>query len=217
MSRAVSTSVHLPRFGPLFARLPERSDTRPRTGSWTRDAGPLFANVHGAVAVGLSHADEHRPKRPVLIAVDKEMGDEIIDAPGNRGAAGGSMTDTERHDCQPPSAETIGQIWTGPVCGNWLASRGRFTYRRRRLHLGSERACKRRAAQADSAGPSLAAMAGREALTRCFEPSGYLLDAEEVRGSNPLAPTSKGPSQRAFLFERSRRHWRLRAKKLTKS
>jgi hypothetical protein len=25
------------------------------------------------------------------------------------------MIDTERHDCQPPSAESIGQIWTCPV------------------------------------------------------------------------------------------------------
>jgi hypothetical protein len=40
--------------------------------------------------------------------------------------------------------------------------------------------------------------AGREGMTRCFEPSSYLLDAEEVRGSNPLAPT-KCAGQRPFL------------------
>jgi len=46
--------------------------------------------------------------------------------------------------------------------------------------------------------------AGREALTRCFELSSYVFDAEEVRGSNPPAPTIKGPGQRAFSFRRSR-------------
>ena len=42
--------------------------------------------------------------------------------------------------------------------------------------------------------------AGREALTRCFELSVYLLDAEEVRHSNPLAPTAKGPDHSTFSF-----------------
>jgi hypothetical protein len=59
--------------------------------------------------------------------------------------------------------------------------------------------------------------AGREVLTRCFEPSGYLLDAEEVRGSNPLAPTIKGPGHRAFFVWRSPRDCSSEAKKLTKS
>jgi hypothetical protein len=54
--------------------------------------------------------------------------------------------------------------------------------------------------------------AGREGLTRCFEPSSYLLDAEEVRGSNLLAPTTKGPGQRAFSFQRSWPNRALRAK-----
>ena len=43
------------------------------------------------------------------------------------------------------------------------------------------------------------------------------LDAEEVRGSNPLAPTSKDPGHKAFSFRRSRQDRRLRAEKLTKS
>jgi hypothetical protein len=35
------------------------------------------------------------------------------------------MLDTERHDCQPPSAESIGQIWTCPVCGDaWRVEEG---------------------------------------------------------------------------------------------
>jgi hypothetical protein len=35
------------------------------------------------------------------------------------------MTVTERHDCQPPSAESIGQIWTCPVCGDaWRVEEG---------------------------------------------------------------------------------------------
>jgi hypothetical protein len=35
------------------------------------------------------------------------------------------MTDTERLDCQPPSAETIGQIWTGPCAAiGWRVEEG---------------------------------------------------------------------------------------------
>jgi hypothetical protein len=72
------------------------------------------------------HADEHRPQGPVLLAIDQELGDEIIDAseprPERRRE---SMTDTERHDCQPPFAESIGQIWTCPVCGDaWRVEEG---------------------------------------------------------------------------------------------
>jgi hypothetical protein len=58
---------------------------------------------------------------------------------------------------------------------------------------------------------------GFKPVTRDFARRSSMLDAEEARGSNPLAPTSKGPSHRAFSFERIRRDWRLRAQKLTKS
>ena len=35
------------------------------------------------------------------------------------------MTDNEMHDCQPPHAESIGQIWTCPVCGDaWRVDEG---------------------------------------------------------------------------------------------
>jgi hypothetical protein len=54
-------------------------------------------------------------------------------------------------------------------------------------------------------------------LVRCFEPSGYLLDAEEVRGSNPLAPIRRGPGHRAFLLERLAGSEAQTAQKLTKS
>jgi len=44
-----------------------------------------------------------------------------------------------------------------------------------------------------------------------------MLDAEEVRGSNPLAPTSKGPGHGPFLLNGSRSNQWLGAQKLTKS
>ncbi len=44
-----------------------------------------------------------------------------------------------------------------------------------------------------------------------------MLDAEEVRGSNPLAPTSKGPGHGAFSLERAERIELSEAQKLTKS
>ena len=43
------------------------------------------------------------------------------------------------------------------------------------------------------------------------------LDTEEVRGSNPLAPTTKGPGHRAFSVARSRPDRGFGAEKLTKS
>jgi len=72
------------------------------------------------------HPDQHRSERPLLLAVDQQFGDEIIDAPEPRlECRRESMTDTERHDCQPPSAESIGQIWTCPVCGDaWRVQEG---------------------------------------------------------------------------------------------
>jgi hypothetical protein len=39
-------------------------------------------------------------------------------------------------------------------------------------------------------------------LTWCDNPAVHLLDAGEVRGSNPLAPPTKVPGHRAFS------HWR---------
>jgi hypothetical protein len=44
-----------------------------------------------------------------------------------------------------------------------------------------------------------------EPLTSFFGRSSSMLDAEEARGSNPLAPTSKGPGYRAFSLDQSRR------------
>ena len=36
-----------------------------------------------------------------------------------------AMTDMEMHDCQLPQAESIGQIWTCPVCGDaWRVTEG---------------------------------------------------------------------------------------------
>jgi hypothetical protein len=35
-------------------------------------------------------------------------------------------------------------------------------------------------------------------LTRCYKRAVHLFDAEEVRGSNPLAPTIKGPGHKAW-------------------
>ncbi len=52
---------------------------------------------------------------------------------------------------------------------------------------------------------------------RRFVPTPCFLDAEEVRGSNPLAPTSKGPGHRPFSFEPAEPIDGLEAKKLTKS
>jgi len=32
---------------------------------------------------------------------------------------------TDQHDCQPPTPESIGQIWTCPVCGDsWVCKEG---------------------------------------------------------------------------------------------
>ena len=47
------------------------------------------------------------------------------------------------------------------------------------------------------------AFSGSEPVTRDFRRRADMLDAEEVRGSNPLAPTSKGPGHGPFLFERA--------------
>ncbi len=35
------------------------------------------------------------------------------------------MTDISQHDCQPPTPESIGQIWKCPSCGDtWLCQEG---------------------------------------------------------------------------------------------
>jgi len=35
------------------------------------------------------------------------------------------MTDSGLHDCQPPAATEIGQIWTCPTCGDtWRTAEG---------------------------------------------------------------------------------------------
>jgi hypothetical protein len=59
--------------------------------------------------------------------------------------------------------------------------------------------------------------ATRGALTRFYKAAGHLFDAEEVRGSNPLAPTRKGPGHGAFSLERLAGSEAQTAQKLTKS
>jgi hypothetical protein len=65
--------------------------------------------------------------------------------------------------------------------------------------------------------PHVAMAAPRVAVTRRFELADPLFDAEEVRGSNPLAPTRKGPGDRAFSLERPAGSEAQTAQKLTKS
>lgn len=96
------------------------------------------------------------------------------------------MGDSELHDCQPPPADSIGQVWTCLICGDpWRAEEG-APIGWRCLRMGSEwHRCEVEAAEHDDLAPWPLILQRAKGGVRTNMPSSGQEGAREPRCSEP--------------------------------